>query len=267
MDKQAMLMKLEDIIAANKSLPIASADSDLIRQIQIRFRDLGLPVGEVDGEYGRNTAWCFSRFCKAFNQPDEKITSDIAKLLIETKQLPLLKADDSTFQFALKIVLEFEGGFSEDPQDKGGATNYGITHSEYDTWRRKHEQEPRDIRDISRDEVKAIYHDNYWDASSCHKMIDRVAICVFDWSVNAGVKQGIKTLQDCLEVESDGELGPVTEAALHKAIEQPNTESLLLKNYLARRIECYRRWGVNSQSVFLKGWLARVEKLRYFLGV
>ncbi len=47
-----------------------------------------------------------------------------------------------------------------------------------------------------------------------------VAICVFDWAVNAGVKQEIKTLQDYLEVESDVKFGSVIEAALHKAIEQ-----------------------------------------------
>lgn len=94
---------------------------------------------------------------KTFNQPDEKLTSDIAKLLIETKQLPLLKADDSTFQFALKIVLEFEGGFSEDPQDKGGATNYGITQSTYSQWRRDRGQEPQGVRDISMADLNLIW--------------------------------------------------------------------------------------------------------------
>lgn len=85
-------MKLQDIIASKKAVLLASADSELIRELQMRFHSLGLPIGEIDGEFGLYTGWCFYRFCKAFDQPDQEITPGIAKLLIETGQLPLLLA-------------------------------------------------------------------------------------------------------------------------------------------------------------------------------
>jgi lysozyme family protein len=47
----------------------------------------------------------------------------------------------SNFARSLAQTLEYEGGYSDDPGDRGGKTMWGITHARYDEWRRSQGQE------------------------------------------------------------------------------------------------------------------------------
>ncbi|NBV35020.1 MAG: hypothetical protein EBR81_14820 [Proteobacteria bacterium] len=58
---------------------------------------------------------------------------------------------------ALKFVLSQEGGYSNDPADSGGATNFGITHTEYDKNRIERGLPTQSIRLITAEEVRSIY--------------------------------------------------------------------------------------------------------------
>ena len=63
----------------------------------------------------------------------------------------------SNFGISLNYVLGSEGGFVNDPQDPGGATNEGVTQHQYDIWRIAHHQETRSVRFIDPNEIeKAI---------------------------------------------------------------------------------------------------------------
>lgn len=42
---------------------------------------------------------------------------------------------NSGFTRAITFILKWEGGFSDDPDDRGGRTNKGVTQKVYDTWR------------------------------------------------------------------------------------------------------------------------------------
>ena len=42
------------------------------------------------------------------------------------------------FKKALKFVLKWEGGYGHNPNDKGGATNKGITQYTYNAWLKEH---------------------------------------------------------------------------------------------------------------------------------
>ena len=58
------------------------------------------------------------------------------------------------FSSALKEVLKHEGGYSNHPQDPGGATMRGITQRVYDAYRRNSGLELRNVRNISDAELK-----------------------------------------------------------------------------------------------------------------
>lgn len=165
------------------------------------------------------------------------------------------------FSAALEFVLRWEGGYVFHPADKGGETNFGITSAVYKHYRIKSGLPLRSVRLITQEEVRQIYHQNYWFGAQCSLLPSKLALCHFDWAVNAGTSRAIKTLQQVVGVSADGIIGPVTIKAINTAL-ATHKEIWLCDRYNAIRESCYRRWGVDSQAVFLKGWLNRLDALR-----
>ena len=82
----------------------------------------------------------------------------------------------------VKFVLAREGGYVNDPTDKGGETNRGITHATYDSYRRSKGLHMTD------EEMHEIYYNNYYKASGADKIENpRLAMYVFDTAVLHGV--------------------------------------------------------------------------------
>lgn len=167
----------------------------------------------------------------------------------------------SNFEKALAFALKWEGGYSNHPADKGGATNKGVTQSTYDTYRRLKRLTPRSVVYLTDDELKAIYLQLYWQPARCDLLPEKLAICHFDWAVNAGVFRAKKTLQTVVGAVADGIIGQNTENAIKAAL-QANSEAELCKRYCLNRENSYRAWGKGSQAVFLQGWLNRLQSLR-----
>lgn len=99
------------------------------------------------------------------------------------------------FDAALAFVLRAEGGYSDHPADPGGATNRGITQATYDAWRRAKKLPPRPVREITGEEVKAIYRERYWNPIRGDDLPPALALAAFDTAVNMGVaaaREGLK---------------------------------------------------------------------------
>lgn len=101
------------------------------------------------------------------------------------------------FENALKFVLNREGGYVNDPNDPGGATNKGITQKTYDSWRKSKGLKTQSVKVIQDSEVKEIYYKNYWLAAGCQKMHVRFAVACFDTAVNMGVSTVKPLLEAC----------------------------------------------------------------------
>ena len=71
---------------------------------------------------------------------------------------------------ALNFLLEEEGGWSNHPSDRGGATMFGITQATYNAWRKKKGKAPLTVRNITQQEAKDLYKEEYWDAAGCDKL-------------------------------------------------------------------------------------------------
>lgn len=118
------------------------------------------------------------------------------------------------FAPSLAAVLQHEGGYVNDPQDPGGATNKGVTQHVYDDWRRSQGLAPRSVRAIEPAEIQAIYRKRYWDAIRGDDLPAGVDYCTFDFAVNSGVNRAARYLQKAVGVLDDGKIGPMTLAAV-----------------------------------------------------
>jgi len=169
---------------------------------------------------------------------------------------------DKIFEIALKMTLQFEGGYSNNPKDPGGETNKGIIKAIYDSYRKSKKLPFQSVKNITDDEVKEIYYNNYWLKASCDKIPDKVAVIHFDTAVNCGVGQANKFLQRCLRVVSDGVIGNKTIEEMKKVKDKIGLTEFV-KNYLTMRKNYYTLISEKNTNlkVFLKGWNNRIALL------
>lgn len=160
------------------------------------------------------------------------------------------------FGQSLVKVLAYEGGYSNDPGDPGGATMWGITHIDYDGYRSIKGLPLQDVRKITVAERDEIYHNKYWMKSRGDELPPGVDFVVFDGAVNSGVSQSIKWLQRAVGVPADGAPGDVTLAA---TLVHPDKHALVNKICDQRLVflQSLKIW-----SIFGRGWGARVANVR-----
>ena len=147
---------------------------------------------------------------------------------------------EDIFPQALKFVLTWEGGFVDDPKDRGGATNHGITQSVYDAWRKKNRLPFQSVKLISPGEVSIIYRDEYWEPFNQMHLDPKLQTAAFNAAVNMGIGEAKKLL-----ARSGNSLDRFFD----------------LQEYT------YREYSLSpGQSKFLQGWLNRTEALKKMLG-
>lgn len=147
-----------------------------------------------------------------------------------------------TFEVAVEFILEHEGGYSNDSQDPGGETNFGISKRSYPDV---------DIKNLTREDACAIYERDYWTKMHCAELPDGLDLLVFDSAVNQGVGAATKMLQQAVGTTVDGVIGPKTiQAANDLAAEVVKTE------FLARRMNQYAQNP--NVSRYGLGWFRRV---------
>lgn len=159
---------------------------------------------------------------------------------------------------ALPWILAHEGGWSDDPDDPGGATMQGITLV---TAQRHGITTKEQLRAISSAQVAAIYRVDYWRFDGIDDQ--SVATKLFDMAVNFGRKTAVKMAQDALNelgasLIPDGLYGPATEAAIN-AVEPRHLLALLCRDCADRYRSIVRKRPESAK--FLRGWLKRADAL------
>lgn len=138
----------------------------------------------------------------------------------------------SDFKRAVEFTLKWEGGYSNDPDDPGGETKYGIS-------KRAHPE--CDIKNLSEQEAIQIYISDYWLSSGCESVGYPMNLVVFDSAVNCGTgtaKGWLRmstTPQDLINMRREYYLGLVKKKPALKK--------------------------------FLKGWLNRIADLEKLIAV
>ena len=157
----------------------------------------------------------------------------------------------SNFDACLAFTLDAEGGFVDNPDDPGAATNMGITQATYAAWLGR-PVTVEEVRALPKVIAGQIYKTNYWNAVSGDVLPTGVDLMVFDFGVNAGTGTSAKRLQGFLNVTQDGVIGPQTLDAVK------NYEPALLIKWLgASQQNYYQQLGMPE---FLSGWLTRTKE-------
>lgn len=139
---------------------------------------------------------------------------------------------------AIKFIARWEwgdrsnGGYTNDPNDLGGETKFGISKRAYPDL---------DIKNLTAEKALEIYARDYWDKCACDAIPFPLCVVVFDSAVNCGVSRALGWLKDA-----------------------PNAQA-----YIELRKRHYIDL-VNkrpTQVRFIKGWFARLYDLAKFVEV
>ncbi len=173
----------------------------------------------------------------------------------------------SRFDDCLHLILNFEGGFSNDPADPGGATNLGIIQKEYDAYRTGHGLPKQSVKLITQAEAKDIYQKQYWDPLHAEFLAQPLDVVLFDTAVNLGVGRALHYLQNELGVANASTFDKNTSDAYH-AYTAKHGVAPLATAVLTQRVAWYHHIGDSGKlNKFLKGWLNRVDALKKWAGM
>tara|TARA_Y100001937_G_C7092344_1_gene318367 strand:+ start:802 stop:1296 length:495 start_codon:yes stop_codon:yes gene_type:complete len=152
-----------------------------------------------------------------------------------------------TFNEIIEVVLHHEGGYVNDPTDLGGETKYGITKRFYPNV---------DIKNLTREEAKTIYHQDYWRRGKCDEVPPHLRHIYFDMVVNFGQGGAVKVLQQAANSKNkdkimvDGGIGPNTLKAI---------QNLEIDRVRAYRVLRFANLVIKKpeQEKFWVGWFRR----------
>jgi len=155
------------------------------------------------------------------------------------------------FLIAVERVLANEGGYSSNPDDPGGATNFGISARSHPGLA---------VVALTRNAAVEIYWREWWLRFGFAQLPAAAAAKTFDLAVNMGAGHAIECLQRAIRacgrlVTEDGVIGAATAAQAARA--DPVALMAALRSELAAH---YRLVAANqgaSGNRFLKGWLTR----------
>jgi lysozyme family protein len=104
----------------------------------------------------------------------------------------------TNFGPALMQTLVFEGGYSDNIHDPGGATNFGITQRTYNLQRKSMGRAPQSVKLILPIEREEIYQSGYWALVNGDALPSGPDSVTFDYAVNSGPSRANRAYKACL---------------------------------------------------------------------
>lgn len=173
-----------------------------------------------------------------------------------------------------KFILSFEGGYVNDPDDRGGESNKGITiktwrGAGFDTFRKIpvlqvgkkcYTNVTKSLYEMTDTQWEFVFKKYFWDRWSAEQIKDQsIANLLVDWVWSSGV-WGIKMPQALLRVTQDGIVGPKTLNALNS--QDPEQ---LFRRFVREREAYIERLVLKDprNRKFERGWYRRLYSIQY----
>jgi lysozyme family protein len=154
-------------------------------------------------------------------------------------------------------ILAREGGFVNDPADRGGATNRGVTLNTFRKWRKDDRATVDELATLTEMEARMIYKSLYIEEPGFVGLTDdRLRALVVDSGVNHGPTNATFMLQRAIGVRVDGVCGPKTLKAANEAGPE------LYYRMCGQRARLYGQIITQrpNQSRFAAGWMNRLAE-------
>jgi lysozyme family protein len=184
---------------------------------------------------------------------------------LKTRTVSIRNSIPNIALHAIELILGVEGGNTNDLDDYGGKTNFGISDL-----RDGKEDGLIDINldgigdvdpeNLTRDQAIVIFYTDYWVANHCHQLPSPIAFIIFDIAVNQSAVFARKTLQHIIGAKPDGIIGQKTLTCLQDADNSYVTFELTKRRCLryATKVKTNPK-----QLKYLKGWLDRAFTVLY----
>jgi lysozyme family protein len=157
---------------------------------------------------------------------------------------------ERAIQNAITKILDEEAGYENDPADRGGETNFGITQATAD------KLGVGDVKNLTIDTATDAYRKLFAQWGLLGMSDVNTFDLLVDCCTNHGPTNSIRWLQRALGIaDADGIYGPVTQTAIDNATDW----SIIFANILSARIVFYGRIVQQdaTQIKFIAGWLVR----------
>lgn len=151
------------------------------------------------------------------------------------------------FNQAVQKTLVHEGGYVDNPNDRGGPTKFGITQAD---------MPGKNITDITTDDAVAYYGEHYWKAHYSDIQDQSIAEKLFDMGVLFGVGTAVSILQLSLGITQDGAFGPASLDATNSA-ESVSLLATYKTNFVTHAFNIAT--ARPQDRMFLKGWANRIN--------
>lgn len=156
----------------------------------------------------------------------------------------------------LDFTLVEEGGFSDDANDPGGATEHGVTLAVFRKVMKNPALTVADLKAITPAEEMRVYQPGYWMTVRGDDLPSGVDLMTFDFGVNSGPGESEMLLQEAAGLtgdDVDGALGPMSMAAISRASPSDLIAKLAgVQKAHYRSLKTFRFFGV--------GWLSRTDR-------
>ena len=189
----------------------------------------------------------------------------------------------ANFSEAHKIVMRHEGGYANNPYDRGGETYKGIARKIHPTWPGwvivdqvtsktpliYHINDALNADMGIQELVLRFYKDQFWDAVMLDSINNQaIATELYDTAVNMGtgtaslfLQRTLNVLnrngQDYADLKLDGRVGPKTVDTTNR---HPRPNDLLKVLNILQGYKYVSICEANpSQEIFMRGWLSRVS--------
>ena len=149
-------------------------------------------------------------------------------------------------KISISLTIQHEGGFVDNSNDPGGATNMGVTQRDLPD---------ADIRNLTVYQATIYYIQHYWKPFYSQIISQEIANKIFDFGVLFGIGTAVKILHEVLKIEGDI-FGEETLAAVNGA----DPVSLLLA-YRTAFVQHSLAIGAAkpSEREFVSGWIRRIN--------